>query len=133
VDRAKFGNTIIGAGTKIDNFAQIAHNVVIGKACLLAGGVGVAGSSRLGNGVILGGGVGVSDNISVASGTVAGIRANILSDSKPGQKLWGTPAIDWQQQLRCTALFARLPDLAKELKTLSKRVEQIEAAKNDSI
>jgi UDP-3-O-[3-hydroxymyristoyl] glucosamine N-acyltransferase len=131
VDRAKFGNTIIGAGTKIDNLVQIAHNAVIGKACLIVGQVGIAGSVHLGNGVVMGGRSGVSDNVSVGSGTIAGAQAVIVSDSQPGQKLWGIPAIDWRQQLRCTALFTKLPDLAKELKTLSKRVEQIEAAKND--
>jgi UDP-3-O-[3-hydroxymyristoyl] glucosamine N-acyltransferase len=131
IDRAKFGNTIIGAGTKIDNLSQIAHNVVMGKACLMAGQAGIGGSACLGDGVVLGGRAGVSDNVSVASGTIAGVSAIIVSDTQPGQKLWGTPAIDWRQQMRCTALFTKLPDLAKEVKTLSKRVEKIEAAKND--
>ncbi len=55
VDRAKFGNTIIGAGTKIDNLVQIAHNVVIGKCCLIAAQVGISGSCKLGDGVVLAG------------------------------------------------------------------------------
>jgi UDP-3-O-[3-hydroxymyristoyl] glucosamine N-acyltransferase len=131
VDRAKFGNTIIGAGTKIDNFVQIAHNAITGKACLLAGGSGIAGSGRIGDGVILAGRAGVSDNVTVGDGAIVGGQSGVFDDVKPGQKVWGLPAIDWQNQLKSVMLFKRLPELAKELKELSKRVEKIEAAKND--
>lgn len=131
VDRAKFGNTIIGAGTKIDNLVQIAHNVVTGKACLFAGQVGIAGSVRIGDGVVFGGRSGASDNVSIGSGTIAGANAVIVADSQPGQKLWGVPAIDWRQQLRCAAIFPKLPELVKEVKDISKRVEKLEAADND--
>lgn len=133
VDRAKFGNTIIGAGTKIDNFVQIAHNAVTGKACLLAGGSGIAGSGRIGNGVILAGRAGVSDNVTVGDGAIIGGQSGVLDDVEPGQKVWGLPAIDWQNQLKSVKLFKRLPELAKEIKEISKRVEKIETAKNDSI
>ena len=68
VDRAKFGNTIVGAGTKVDNLVQIAHNVVIGKCCLIAGQVGISGSCKLGDGVVLGGQVGLADNIEIGKG-----------------------------------------------------------------
>ena len=133
VDRAKFGNTIIGAGTKIDNLVQIAHNVVIGKACLLAGGAGIAGSTRLGDGVIMAGGVGVIDNLTIGSGAIVGAMSLVLADVEAGKKVWGTPAMDLQDQLRSISLFQKLPELAKELKKLSKRVEQLEVAKNDKI
>jgi UDP-3-O-[3-hydroxymyristoyl] glucosamine N-acyltransferase len=131
VDRAKFGSTIIGAGTKIDNQVQIAHNVVIGKACLLAGGGGIAGSTRLGDGVIMAGGVGVIDNLTIGSGAIVGARSLVLADIEAGKKVWGTPAIEMNAQLRSVAIFKNLPELAKTLKNLSKRVEQLEAAKDD--
>lgn len=131
VDRAKFGDTIIGAGTKIDNLVQIAHNVITGKVCLLAGQAGIGGSSCLGDGVVLGGRAGVSDNVLVGSGTIAGAGSIIISDSQPGEKLWGLPAIDWKQQLKCAAVFPKLPEMVKELKDISKRVEKLEAADND--
>jgi UDP-3-O-[3-hydroxymyristoyl] glucosamine N-acyltransferase len=87
VDRAKFGNTIIGAGTKIDNLVQIAHNVVIGKCCLIAAQVGVAGSCRMGDGVVLAGQVGLADNIEIGAGTMVGAQAGVMSSVPPGEKL----------------------------------------------
>jgi UDP-3-O-[3-hydroxymyristoyl] glucosamine N-acyltransferase len=131
VARAKFGNTIIGAGTKIDNFVQISHNAVVGRACLMAGGAGVAGSARLGDGVVLAARSGVTDNVTVGDGVIAGGGSSIYEDVAPGQKVWGSPATDLQSQLRAVAVFQKLPELAKELKKLSKRVKQLEAAKND--
>jgi UDP-3-O-[3-hydroxymyristoyl] glucosamine N-acyltransferase len=133
VDRAKFGNTTIGAGTKIDNQVQIAHNAIIGKACLLAGGSGVSGSTRLGDGVIMAARSGTSDNVTIGDGAVAGGLAAVFDDVAPGQKVWGNPAIEMSAQLKSVAIFKKLPELAKALKNLSKRVEQLEAAKNDKI
>lgn len=133
IDRAKFGNTIVGAGTKIDNFVQIAHNAVIGKACLMAGGSGVSGSGRLGDGVVLAARSGVTDNVTIGDGVIAGGGSSIYEDVAPGQKVWGSPATDLQSQLRAIAVFQKLPELAKELKKLSRRVEKLEAAKDDKI
>jgi len=131
VDRAKFGNTIIGAGTKIDNLVQVAHNVVIGKCCLIAALVGVSGSCRLGDGVVLGGQVGLVDNIEIGDGTMVGAQAGVVSDVPAGQKLAWTPAIDMKEALRLVGLVMRLPKMAEQLKQLSKRVEALEAAKDD--
>jgi UDP-3-O-[3-hydroxymyristoyl] glucosamine N-acyltransferase len=131
VDRAKFGNTIIGAGTKIDNQVQIAHNVVIGKACLLAGQVAIAGSTRLGDGVIMAGRSGTSDNLTIGNGAIVGGVSAAFEDVAPGQKVWGVPAIEMSAQLKSVAIFKKLPELAKALKNLSKRVEQLETAKDD--
>ena len=133
VDRAKFGNTIIGAGTKIDNQVHIAHNVVIGKACLLAGQAGIAGSTQLGNGVVLAGGAGVSDNVAIGDRAIVGACALVTKDIESNEKVWGIPAIDLQGQLRSISLFHKLPELAKELKELTRRVEQLETAKDDKI
>ncbi len=130
VDRAKFGNTIIGAGTKIDNLVQIAHNVVIGKLCLIAGQVGMAGSVHLGDGVVLAGQVGVVDNITIGSGAVVGARALVASNVGPGQKVWGTPAIELRNQLKSVAVFKQLPEIAKEVKQLSQKVKKLESTEN---
>ena len=91
IDRATFGDTVVGRGTKIDNLVQIAHNVVIGEHSLLAAQVGVAGSSRLGRGVMLGGQVGVADHLTVGDRVIAGAQAGIATNIAPGEKLWGTP------------------------------------------
>ncbi len=131
VDRAKFGNTIIGAGTKIDNLVQIAHNVVVGKCCLIASQVGVAGSCRLGDGVVLAGQVGLADNIEIGAGTMVGAQAGIMSSVGAGEKLAWTPALNHKEAIRVVAHILRLPKLARELKRLTAKVEQLEAAEND--
>jgi len=131
VDRAKFGNTIIGSGTKIDNLVQIAHNVVIGKCCLIAALVGISGSCKLGDGVMLGGQVGLADNIEIGQGTMVSAQAGVIHNVAAGQKVGWTPAIEMKKAMRVIGLVMRLPKLAEQLKRLNKRVEELEAAKND--
>jgi len=131
VDRAKFGNTIIGAGTKIDNLVQIAHNVVIGKCCLIAGQVGVAGSCRLGDGVVLAGQVGLADNIEIGAGTMVGAQAGVVNDVAPGEKIAWSPALNIREAARVVAHIVRLPKLAQEVKRLTAKVEQLEATEDD--
>ncbi|MCX5646703.1 MAG: UDP-3-O-(3-hydroxymyristoyl)glucosamine N-acyltransferase [Phycisphaerae bacterium] len=131
VDRAKFGNTIIGAGTKIDNLVQIAHNVVIGKCCLIAAQVGVAGSCRIGDGVVLAGQVGLADNIEIGAGTMVGAQAGVMSDVAPGERLAWSPALNVREAARVVAHVLRLPKLAQELKRLTAKVDRLEAAKDD--
>ena len=131
VDRAKFGNTIIGAGTKIDNLVQIAHNVVIGKCCLIVALAGIAGSCKLGDGVVLGGQVGLADNIEIGDGTMVSAQAGVISSVPAGQKLAWTPAIKREDAMRTIGLVLRLPKMARQLKQLSKRIEKLEAAEDD--
>ncbi|MGA1979964.1 MAG: UDP-3-O-(3-hydroxymyristoyl)glucosamine N-acyltransferase [Sedimentisphaerales bacterium] len=131
VDRAKFGNTVIGAGTKIDNLVQIAHNVVIGKCCLIAGQVGISGSCKIGDGVVLAGQVGLVDNIEIGEGTMIGAQAGVMSGTAAGARLLGSPAIDIRDAMKVFGLMKRLPELAESLKQLRKRIEKLEAAKDD--
>lgn len=131
IDRAKFGNTIIGAGTKIDNLVQIAHNVVIGKCCLIAGQAGLAGSAKLGDGVVLAGQAGVGDHVKVGDGAAVAAQSGVLQDKAAGQQVFGTPAIELKEALRIAGLTRRLPKFAEQLRRLAKRVEELEAAKND--
>jgi len=131
VDRAKFGNTIIGAGTKIDNLVQIAHNVVIGKCCLIAGQVGISGSCKLGDGVVLAGQVGLVDNIKIGDGAMVGAQSGVAHNVAAGQQMLGSPAIEGKESLRIFGSIRRLPKLAEQLKQLSKRIEKLEAAKDN--
>ncbi|HOK96247.1 MAG TPA: UDP-3-O-(3-hydroxymyristoyl)glucosamine N-acyltransferase [Anaerohalosphaeraceae bacterium] len=130
VDRAKFGNTIIGAGTKIDNLVQIAHNVRIGRLCLLAGQVGIAGSTVLGNGVAMGGQSGIIDNIILGDGAMVCAKSAVTENVPPGQAVLGMPPQEMHRELKCVAIYQRLPELAKELKELRQRVKQLESAEN---
>ncbi len=130
IDRAKFGNTIIGAGTKIDNLVQIAHNVVIGKCCLIVAQTGISGSCKLGDGVVLGGQVGVADNIEIGDGTMIGAKSGVHDSIAAGQQFAGSPALERREAFRIICLMRRLPKIAEQLKHLIKRVEKLEAAKN---
>ncbi|MEN8126810.1 MAG: UDP-3-O-(3-hydroxymyristoyl)glucosamine N-acyltransferase [Planctomycetota bacterium] len=131
VDRAKFGNTVIGAGTKVDNLVQIAHNVQTGKCCLMAGHVGISGSTKVGNGVVFAGASGSADHVEIGDGAVLGAQAVATGKIEPGQTVWGLPARDLKKELKSKSVYRNLPELAKEVRQLGKRIEQIETTKND--
>ncbi len=128
VDRSKFGNTIIGTGTKIDNQVQVAHNVRIGKHCVLAGQSGLAGSVRTGDYCVFGARACALDNVAIGDRvTVAGL-AIVDKDIPDGLMVSGFPARDHRDELRERALVRRLPKLVEQLKDLIHRVEQLEAS-----
>lgn len=131
IDRAKFGNTVIGAGSKIDDLVMIAHNVVVGKCCLVISQAGIAGSSKLGDGVVLAGQVGVGDNVEIGSGAMAGAQAGIHSNIAAGVKVLGTPADEVKKAIQQMMAIRRLPEMAKQFKKLIKRVDSLEASKDD--
>ncbi len=128
VDRAKFGFTVIGRGTKIDNLVSIAHNVRIGEDCLIAAQAGIAGSARLGDRVVFGGQVGVRDNITIADGVTAGARSAIRHDLPPGVIVLGVPAFERRQFLREQAVLRKLPQWPARIKKLEKRLTDLESA-----
>jgi UDP-3-O-[3-hydroxymyristoyl] glucosamine N-acyltransferase len=120
VDRARFGRTVVGEGTKIDNLVQVAHNVIIGKHCILCAQVGISGSTTLEDYVVLGGQVGVGGHITIGKGAKAGGQAGISADVAPGSYLNGTPALPYILERRIGVLKQRLPDLFR-------RVDRLEA------
>ena len=130
VDRAKFGSTRIGAGTKIDNLVQIAHNVQIGRGCILAGQAGLAGSVRLGNGVVIMGHVGIRDHVTLGDGVQCAAFAAIASDVPDGQVVAGIPAQPAHEALRIFKAWNKLPDLIKTVRTLETRLKALESAKD---
>lgn len=121
IDRATVGTTRIGEGTKIDNLVQIAHNVDVGKHCLLVAQSGIAGSSKLGNYVVLGGQSGVSDHVEIAEGTMVGGGAGVIGDVKTKEILWGMPARKYKEQMRLLALMNKLPEIYETVKSLTKK------------
>ncbi|MBI2027272.1 MAG: UDP-3-O-(3-hydroxymyristoyl)glucosamine N-acyltransferase [Deltaproteobacteria bacterium] len=100
VDRGTVKETKIGRGSKIDNLVQIGHNDQIGPLCIICGQVGIAGSVTLGAGSILGGQVGVRDNVKLGEGTQVGAQSGVSKDSKPHEKLFGSPAEPLREYLR---------------------------------
>lgn len=131
VDRAKCGATLIGAGTKIDNLVQVAHNVRTGPGCILVGQVGLAGSVQLGMGVVLGGQVGVADNLSLGDGVKATAQTGISRPIPAGMVVSGRYGQDRMKDLREQAAVRKLPDLIEQVRELSLRVKTLEAAAND--
>lgn len=92
IDRGSLSDTVIGAGTKIDNLCQIAHNVKIGRNVVMAGQCGVSGSVTIKDNVTMGGQVGVKDNVTINSNVMIGGQTGVLDDLPEGSVVWGMPA-----------------------------------------
>jgi UDP-3-O-[3-hydroxymyristoyl] glucosamine N-acyltransferase len=118
LDRARFSRTVIGEGTKIDNLVQVAHNVIVGKHCILCAQVGIAGSVEIEDYVILGGQAGVAGHLKVGKGVKAGGRAGITTTIEPGQVVSGNPAMPYMLERRLHILHRRLPELFKRVDVL---------------
>jgi UDP-3-O-[3-hydroxymyristoyl] glucosamine N-acyltransferase len=125
IDRATTGNTIVGQGTKIDNLVQIAHNVSIGKKCIIVSQVGISGSVKIGDGVVLAGQVGVKDHVKIGNGAVAAGQSGITRDIPEGQVYSGMPAIPHKTWLRAQSMFARLPEFMKRLQDVEKTIDSV--------
>ncbi len=121
LDRARFSRTFVGEGTKIDNLVQIAHNVVIGRHCLICSQAGISGSTKLEDYVVLGGQAGLGGHITIGKGAKAGGQAGITADVEAGAFVNGTPAIPFQLERRLAVLHQRLPDLFKRVDALEGR------------
>lgn len=131
IDRGKFEDTLIGAGTKIDNLVQIAHGVILGKLCLIAGGCGLAGSAVIEDGVVLAGQVGVANHIKIGSLSRVGAQSGVITNINPKSEVAGTPAINVKDMLRQILVVQKLPEMAKTIKELEKKVKKLESAEND--
>ena len=118
VDRAKFGSTVVGAGTKIDNLCQIAHNCHIGRMTVIAGLTGLAGSVRVGDGVQIGGGCGIADHRSIGHGARLAAKSGVMEDVPDGATWGGFPAQDIRAELRVVAAIRKLPEWSRKLRRL---------------
>ncbi len=128
VDRATISATRIGSGTKIDDGVHVAHNVVIGKKCLLCGQVGIAGSAKIGNNVMMGGQVGINDHITICDDVVIGGGAEVYGDIDEPGVYSGTPARPHRKNLRNLALQRRIPRLLERIEELEAKVAQLQDA-----
>jgi UDP-3-O-[3-hydroxymyristoyl] glucosamine N-acyltransferase len=120
IDRAKFGATVIGTGTKIDNLVQIGHNCRIGRDCVIAALSGLAGSVTLGDGVQVAGAVGIADHVSVGAGARIGAHSGVMRDIPAGMVALGSPAEDMKRTLRQIAAVRKLPEWMRILSRLVK-------------
>lgn len=130
IDRATTDSTVIGQGTKIDNLVQIAHNVRIGKNCIIVAQAGIAGSAEIGDGVILAGQSGVRDHIKIGNGSILGAMSGAGSDIPDNEIYLGAPALPHETWMRANHFFPRLPDYAKRIKKLEKKLDDLKKSED---
>jgi UDP-3-O-[3-hydroxymyristoyl] glucosamine N-acyltransferase len=124
IDRARFGRTRIGEGTKVDNLVQIAHNVVIGSHCIIVSQAGISGSARLGNYVTLAGQVGLVGHIELADGVTVGAQSGVSKSITARETVFGSPAVPMREAKEQLALVHRLPKLYERVKKLEMRKQR---------
>jgi len=118
IDRARFGKTLIGEGTKIDNLVQIGHNAVVGKHCLIIALTGIAGSAHIGNHVTMGGQCGVAGHVRIGDKAILAARTGVSNSIVGDQVYSGRPAIPIRDDMKMQALVRRLPKLVARIKAL---------------
>ena len=124
IDRGTVRDTRVGNGVKIDNLAQIGHNVEIGQDCLICAQVGIAGSSRIGNNVVLGGQTGISDNIFVGDNVITGGATKVLANVPAGRVMLGYPAMKMETHIETYKGLRRLSRLFRDVEALKKAVSK---------
>lgn len=108
IDRGAFDDTVIGENTKIDNLVQVAHNVRVGRNCVMAAHTGISGSVTIGDGAQFGGRAGVADHVSIGTGARVGAAAGVMKDIPAGETWGGMPARPIRHWLKETAWLARM-------------------------
>jgi UDP-3-O-[3-hydroxymyristoyl] glucosamine N-acyltransferase len=126
IDRASVGETRIAAGTKIDNLVQVGHSVTIGRHVFLAAQVGLAGSTIVEDGAMLGGQVGAAGHLTIGKGARVTAQSGISNDLAPGTISSGYPAIDNGNWRKSSIIFAKLPELRRQLIRLEERLAALE-------
>jgi len=124
IDRARFGKTRIGKGTKVDNLVQIAHNVVIGEHSVLCGQAGISGSTTIGSRVILAGQAGLAGHLTVGDGAIVGAQAGVMKDVPPKEFVIGAPAMPHLQVKKMIANMITLPKLKDKVKQLENELRK---------
>lgn len=120
VDRAKFGETLIGDGTKIDNVCQVGHNVKVGRSVLICGCSGLAGSVEVGDGAMLGAATGVTDAVKIGARARTGARSAVMNDIPPGETWVGYPAVPDRDWARAMSALRRLSQHLRTIRRLAK-------------
>ncbi len=122
IDRARFGETVIGEGTKIDNQVQIGHNVIIGKHCIIVAQSGIAGSTRIGNYVTMAAQSGIGGHLVIADQVTCGGRSGVISSiTEEGGTYFGYPAKPFKETRRESMRLKQLGGLIKRVKDLESK------------
>ncbi len=123
IDRARFGKTFVGEGTKIDNLVQIGHNVVLGNHCLIVALCGISGSTRLGNYVTMAGQAGTVGHITIGDHATLTGRCGVTTHLAGGQVYSGRPAQPFKEEMKLRAHVRRLPKLVDRVKAIEQALE----------
>jgi UDP-3-O-[3-hydroxymyristoyl] glucosamine N-acyltransferase len=121
IDRGSVDDTVIGAGTKIDNLVQIGHNCRIGARCLIAGQAGIAGSTHVEDDVFLAGQAGLADHVTIGRGARVTVQGGVIGDIEPGATVSGYPARTHREFLRAQGALYRLAHIVDDLEALVRR------------
>jgi UDP-3-O-[3-hydroxymyristoyl] glucosamine N-acyltransferase len=132
IDRARFGSTVIGAGCKLDNLIQIAHNVRLGPLCAMAAQVGIAGSTHVGAGTLFGGQAGILGHLSIGPQSRISAMAGVTKDLPGGEHYTGYPARPHARMLEEWRHVKALGRLRRTVRELQRRIDHLEAQSADA-
>lgn len=127
IDRGALGATVIGQGTKIDNLVHIAHNVTIGRHCLVMGQVGFAGSTRLGDYCVIASQSGIAGHLTLGNQATVGAKSGVMRDIPDKGTVLGIPAAPDKQTKRQMIALTQLPELIRRTRELEKQVAELKA------
>jgi UDP-3-O-[3-hydroxymyristoyl] glucosamine N-acyltransferase len=131
IDRPAVGETLIKAGTKIDNLVQIAHGVVIGRNSLLAAQVGIAGSTIVGESVMFGGQAGISGHLTIGDRVMLAAKTGVTGPIDAGSYMSGYPMMETNEWRRSHVVVRKLPEMRKQLLALEERLKKLEETTNN--
>ena len=127
IDRGALGSTVIGQGSKIDNLVHVAHNVVIGRHCLVMGQVGFAGSTRLGDYCVIASQSGIAGHLKLGQQATVGAKSGVMRDVPDKGTVLGTPAVPDKQAKRQFIAIQQLPELIRKVRDLEKQIAELSA------
>ncbi len=127
IDRGALGPTVIGQGTKIDNLVHVAHNVVIGRHCLIMGQVGFAGSTQLGDYGVIASQTGIADHLKLGRQVTVGGKSGVMRDIPDKETVMGFPAVPDRQAKRQWIAIQKLPEMMTRMRELEKQVAELKA------
>lgn len=127
IDRGALGPTVIGKGTKIDNLVHVAHNVTLGRHCLIMGQVGFAGSTRLGDYCVVASQSGIAGHLSLGDQSMVGAKSGVMRDVPAKGVVLGIPAQPDRQTKRQWVAMQQLPEMIRRLRDLEKQVSELSA------
>jgi len=124
IDRGALGSTVIGAGTKIDNLVHVAHNVEMGRHCLIMGQVGFAGSTHLGDYTVIASQSGIAGHLKLGRQSTVGAKSGVMRDIPDGGTVLGIPAAPDKHTKRQWIALQQLPGMLRRVRELEKQLKR---------